>query len=199
MPESHTMVHRRAAASGNGYHTRLNRSIPCSRRMRHRRWGTGRRADDAAGKVKNGLSIRGRKPLDQLQTALTSLAAARVSGRSPVRILEQVSADRLDFLGTRRRDAASRQRTLRATLDWSYLLLPAAGRQFLPKLSVFRGGWTLEAARAVCKTDEETDFRALAAAARGVLTPNCLAPDLVTPRALSQHQPAESPPARWAC
>jgi predicted ATPase len=59
------------------------------------------------------------------------LAAARVSVLSPVRIVEQVSADRLDFLATRRRDAASRQRTLRATLDWSYLLLPGAGRQFL--------------------------------------------------------------------
>ncbi len=47
------------------------------------------------------------------------LAAARVAVLSPTRILEQVSANRLDFLTTRRRDAASRQRTLRATLDWS--------------------------------------------------------------------------------
>src|SRR5205807_5256348 len=94
--------------------------------------------------------------LEGLPLAL-ELAAARVSVLSPARILEQASADRLDFLATRRRDAASRQRTLRATLDWSYLLLSAAGRQFLAELSVFRGGWTLEAARAVCVADAEKD------------------------------------------
>jgi predicted ATPase/DNA-binding SARP family transcriptional activator len=78
------------------------------------------------------------------------LAAARVTVLSPERILEQVSANRLDFLASRRRDVDSRHRTLRATLDWSYRLLPEPGQQFLARLSVFRGGWTLEAAAAVC-------------------------------------------------
>src|SRR5204862_8320432 len=52
------------------------------------------------------------------------LAAARVPVLSPDRILEQVTANRLDFLETRRRDAEARHRTLRLTLDWSYHLLP---------------------------------------------------------------------------
>jgi predicted ATPase len=83
------------------------------------------------------------------------LAAARVAVLSPARILEQVSASRLDFLVTRRRDAVFRQRTLRSTLDWSYQLLPPEGRRCLAELSVFRGGWTLEAAQAVCRLSEE--------------------------------------------
>jgi predicted ATPase len=78
------------------------------------------------------------------------LAAARVGFLTPARILSQVQADRLDFLATRRRDAVSRQKTLRATLDWSYRLLAEAGQRFLAQVSVFRGGWTLEAAQAIC-------------------------------------------------
>jgi predicted ATPase/DNA-binding SARP family transcriptional activator len=85
------------------------------------------------------------------------LAAARAQVLSPGQILEQISANRLDFLASRRRGAAARQRTLRATLDWSYLLLPERARRFLAQLSVFRGGWTLEAARAVCEADEEDE------------------------------------------
>src|SRR5205823_5428234 len=75
---------------------------------------------------------------------------------------EQVSANRLDFLATRRRDAASRQRTLRSTLDWSFQLLPPLGRQFLAELAVFRGGWTLEAAQAVCRLTKEESVDRLA-------------------------------------
>src|SRR5262249_9079329 len=78
------------------------------------------------------------------------LAATRVTLLSPARILEQVQGNRLDFLTTKRRDAESRQKTLRATLDWSYRLLSEPARVFLISLSVFRGGWTLEAAKAVC-------------------------------------------------
>ena len=50
----------------------------------------------------------------------------------------------------RDRDLPTRQRSLRATLDWSWRLLsPEAGR-LLARLSVFRGGWSLEAAEEVC-------------------------------------------------
>src|SRR5262249_9341779 len=59
------------------------------------------------------------------------LAASRVALLTPARILEQVQSNRLDFLTTRRRDADSRQKTLRATLDWSYALLPEAAQTFL--------------------------------------------------------------------
>jgi predicted ATPase len=82
------------------------------------------------------------------------LAAARVAILAPAKILEQIETNRLDFLATRRRDAASRQRTLRATLDWSYQLLPPTGKAFLMQLAVFRGGWTLEAAEAVCEVKQ---------------------------------------------
>jgi predicted ATPase/DNA-binding SARP family transcriptional activator len=91
--------------------------------------------------------------LDGLPLAI-ELAAARVSVLSPARILEQVSANRLDFLATRRRDSSARQRTLRSTLDWSYQLLPPEGRRLLAELSVFRGGWMLEAAQAVGRLSE---------------------------------------------
>ena len=44
----------------------------------------------------------------------------------------------------------ARQRTLEATVDWSYELLAEAERRLLARLSVFSGGWTLEAAEQVC-------------------------------------------------
>jgi DNA-binding CsgD family transcriptional regulator/tetratricopeptide (TPR) repeat protein len=48
------------------------------------------------------------------------------------------------------RIAPSRQRTLRATLDWSHELLSEAEQKAFWRLSVFAGGWTLEAAETVC-------------------------------------------------
>jgi predicted ATPase len=63
-------------------------------------------------------------------------------------------ADRLDdrfrLLTGGSRTALSRQRTLRASIDWSYNLLSEPERLVLQYLSVFSGGWTLEAAEAVC-------------------------------------------------
>jgi non-specific serine/threonine protein kinase len=44
----------------------------------------------------------------------------------------------------------ARQRTLEATVDWSYDLLSKTERRLLCRLSVFAGGWTLEAAEHVC-------------------------------------------------
>jgi non-specific serine/threonine protein kinase len=48
------------------------------------------------------------------------------------------------------RTAPRRQQTLRALIDWSYDLLTDAEKALLPRLSVFAGGWTLEAAEGVC-------------------------------------------------
>jgi predicted ATPase/DNA-binding SARP family transcriptional activator/DNA-binding CsgD family transcriptional regulator len=80
------------------------------------------------------------------------LAAARI-GLS----VEQV-ADRLDdslgLLTTGGRTAVARQRTLRGTLDWSYDLLSGPERALFRRLSVFAGGWTLEAAEVVGPDDE---------------------------------------------
>lgn len=76
------------------------------------------------------------------------LAAARV----PVLSVQQIAArldDSLRLLSGGRRTADSRQRTLRDTLDWSYNLLDEPERELFNRLSVFVGGWTLEAAEAV--------------------------------------------------
>ncbi len=61
--------------------------------------------------------------------------------------------DMVDLLVTDDGATPPRQRTLRATMDWSYDLLDAPERTLLRRLAVFRGGWTLEAAEAVC-TDQ---------------------------------------------
>ena len=80
------------------------------------------------------------------------LAAARVRAMT----VEQIAArldDHLGLLTGGSRAAPSRQQTLRATLDWSYALLSEPERLLLARLSVFAGGWTLEAAEGVCAGD----------------------------------------------
>jgi predicted ATPase/DNA-binding winged helix-turn-helix (wHTH) protein len=57
--------------------------------------------------------------------------------------------DRFALLTRGRRTALARQRTLRATLDWSHELLPEEERQLFRHLAVFQGGFTLDAAVAV--------------------------------------------------
>ena len=55
------------------------------------------------------------------------------------------------------RTVLPRQQTLRALIDWSYDLLVEAERRLLRRLSVFVGGWTLEAAEVVCADAVGTD------------------------------------------
>ena len=88
--------------------------------------------------------------LDDLPLAL-ELAAARTSLLTPEQLLERLST-RLDLLRGGR-DAETRQRTLRATIEWSHELLDPAEQRLLASLSVFRGGWTLDAAEAVAEAD----------------------------------------------
>lgn len=78
------------------------------------------------------------------------LAAARAAVLTPAQIRTRVESARLDALASPRRDGENRHRTLRATLDWSYELLTEDARLLLADLSVFRDGWTYEAAEAVC-------------------------------------------------
>src|SRR5262249_35778450 len=78
------------------------------------------------------------------------LAAARVQVLTPARMLSQLDR-RLDFLASRKRDVAERQRTLRGALEWSYRLLALELQRFFSRLSVFRGGWSVEAAEVVCE------------------------------------------------
>lgn len=77
------------------------------------------------------------------------LAAARANVLTPAQILAQLEHP-FELLVTRRRDASDRHRTLHAALDWSFRLLSPRLQQFFRRLSVFRGGWTVEAAREVC-------------------------------------------------
>lgn len=86
--------------------------------------------------------------LDGIPLAL-ELAAARASVLSPSQILELLEK-RPDFLQSREVGIPQRQRTLRATIEWSTDLLTPQLRHFYARLSVFRDGWTLEAAEAVC-------------------------------------------------
>jgi predicted ATPase/DNA-binding SARP family transcriptional activator len=84
--------------------------------------------------------------LDGIPLAI-ELAAARV-GLS----VEQIAArldDSLRLLTAGSRTASPRQRTLRGTLDWSHKLLSEPERKLFRRLSVFAGGWTLEAAEVV--------------------------------------------------
>lgn len=64
--------------------------------------------------------------------------------------------DRFALLTSGRRTALARQRTLRATLDWSYDLLPDAEQRLFRRLAVFNGGFTLDAA-AAAMTDTGLD------------------------------------------
>ena len=84
--------------------------------------------------------------LDGIPLAL-ELAAARV-GLSEEQIASRLG-DSLGLLTTGSRIAPPRQRSLRGALDWSYDLLGEPERALFGKLSVFAGGWTLEAAEAV--------------------------------------------------
>ncbi|MGI8550466.1 MAG: ATP-binding protein, partial [Dehalococcoidia bacterium] len=85
--------------------------------------------------------------LDGLPLAI-ELAAARIRLLTAPELLSRLER-RLPLLTGGGRDSPERQRTLRAALDWSFALLPEMQRQFLGQLSVFVGGWTLEAAEAV--------------------------------------------------
>ena len=63
--------------------------------------------------------------------------------------------NRLELLTGGARDPPDRQRTLRATLDWSYDLLDEGERSLFARLAVFVGGWTLEGAEAICDIGDE--------------------------------------------
>jgi predicted ATPase/DNA-binding SARP family transcriptional activator/DNA-binding CsgD family transcriptional regulator len=84
--------------------------------------------------------------LDGIPLAI-ELAAARV-GLSVEQIATRLD-DSLKLLTTGSRTASARQRTLKGALDWSYDLLSEPERVLFARLSVFAGGWTLEAAEAV--------------------------------------------------
>jgi predicted ATPase/class 3 adenylate cyclase len=90
--------------------------------------------------------------LDGMPLAV-ELAAARVK----VLPVEQIASrldDQFRLLTGGSRVALPRHQTLRAAMDWSHNLLSAEERAMLRRLSVFAGGWTLDAAEAVCIGDD---------------------------------------------
>ncbi len=91
--------------------------------------------------------------LDGIPLAI-ELAAARVSVLS-VPEIEQRLDDRFRLLTGGRRTAVPRQQTLQALIDWSWDLLEDGDRRLLRRVSVFAGGWTLDAAAAVGTTPGE--------------------------------------------
>ena len=89
--------------------------------------------------------------LDGIPLAI-ELAAARLNVLS----LDQINSrlkDRFRLLTGGSRTAVARQRTLEATVDWSYELLAEPERRLLCRLSIFPAGWTLDAAEEVCSGD----------------------------------------------
>jgi predicted ATPase/DNA-binding SARP family transcriptional activator len=89
--------------------------------------------------------------LDGLPLAI-ELAAARVRALAPAEIAARLD-DRFRMLAGGGRTVDPRQRTLRATIDWSWELLEDADRRLLRRLAVFSGGWTVAAAEQVCGGD----------------------------------------------
>ncbi len=77
------------------------------------------------------------------------LAAVRVKALAAQDLLDLLE-QRLDVLATGAVDAAPRHQSLRATINWSHDLLNPAEQALFRRLSVFAGGWTLDAAQTVC-------------------------------------------------
>ncbi len=90
--------------------------------------------------------------LDGIPLAI-ELAASRVKALK-VEDLEKRLDDRFRLLTGGSRTALPRQQTLRALIDWSYDLLSEPERLLLRRLSVFAGGWTLEALESVCADND---------------------------------------------
>ena len=89
--------------------------------------------------------------LDNLPLAI-ELAAARVKILSAAALLERLER-RLPVLGSGPREAPERQRTLRATIEWSHDLLAPEEQTLFRRLSVFAGGASLDACEAVTGAD----------------------------------------------
>jgi non-specific serine/threonine protein kinase len=112
---------------------------------------------ERAAMARHGLALADRdapavaeicRRLDGIPLAI-ELAALRVRVLSPQQIAARLH-DQLRLLTGGSRVAPTRQQTLRAMVDWSYQLLAEPERLLFDRLSVFAGGWDLDAAQAVC-------------------------------------------------
>lgn len=89
--------------------------------------------------------------LDNLPLAL-ELAAARTRLLDPGALLARLERS-LPVLTGGRRDAPERQRTLRATIEWSFGLLDEDAKRLFARLAVFAGSFSVEAAEVICEAD----------------------------------------------
>jgi predicted ATPase/DNA-binding SARP family transcriptional activator len=80
------------------------------------------------------------------------LAAGRARMMTPAEILTRLQ-DSFDLLAGGSRSAGARHETLKAAMDWSYWLLNEEEQRLFRRLSIFAGGFSLEAAEAVCPND----------------------------------------------
>jgi len=97
--------------------------------------------------------------LDGIPLAI-ELAVARIKMLSVEQISKRLD-DRFRLLTGGARTALPRQQTLRALIDWSYDILSEKERLLLQRLSVFAGGWTLEAVEEICAGDSIESFDVL--------------------------------------
>jgi predicted ATPase/DNA-binding CsgD family transcriptional regulator len=94
--------------------------------------------------------------LDGLPLAI-ELAAARLKLLPPQTLLERLVAPQglhLNILANPVRDLATRQQTMRSSIEWSYNLLTPTEKTLLGRLGVFVGGWSLEAVEVICSDTE---------------------------------------------
>jgi predicted ATPase/class 3 adenylate cyclase/DNA-binding CsgD family transcriptional regulator len=119
---------------------------------RHRRGFT---VDDASAAAVAAICVR----LDGIPLAL-ELAAARLGSLSASEINARLD-QRFRLLTTGNRTALPRHQTLRALIDWSYDLLSSEEQIVFGRLSVFAGGWTLDAAEAVARGGDVAEWQVL--------------------------------------
>jgi predicted ATPase/DNA-binding CsgD family transcriptional regulator len=120
------------------------------------------------------------RALDGVPLAI-ELAAAWVRALSTEQIAERLG-NRFGLLTSGDRTAPARQRTLRATIDWSHDLLAAREQVLLRRLAVF-SGWSLEMAEQVCADDEELPAAAVLDLIAGLVDKSLV---VVEPEALGQ-------------
>lgn len=110
-----------------------------------------------------GAAARVCHQLDGIPLAL-ELAAARIGALTVEQLADRLD-DRFELLTRGRRTALQRHQTLRSLIDWSHKLLGEPERVLLRRLSQFAGGWSLDAAEAMCgappiKQDDVLDLLA---------------------------------------
>jgi predicted ATPase/DNA-binding SARP family transcriptional activator len=114
-----------------------------------------RRADFALTNANAAAVARLCSQLEGIPLAL-ELAAVRERVLPAAQMIARLEK-RFDVLVGAQRDVPERHRTLSAAIDWSYRALGPDERRAFGRLSVFRGGWSLEEAEAICASPETAD------------------------------------------